>query len=73
MWGHLTADRWSVMVLALSGEPVPPPPAIAGRVHGVIAAERLDTLTRVVFGDDGMGKARRLQRTPDVVALLDDP
>ena len=68
----MTADRWDVMVLALAGEPVPPLPAIAGRVHGVAAAERVDTLIRVVFGDDSMGTARRLQRTPDVVAMLDD-
>ena len=69
----MTADRWNVMVMVMAGEPLPPPPAIAGRVHGVVAAERLDTFLRIVFGDDGMGTARRLQRTPDVVALLDDP
>lgn len=69
----MTADRWHLMALSLAGEPLPPPPAIAGRVHGVVAAERVDTLIRVVFGDDSMGTARRLQRTPDVVALLDDP
>lgn len=61
------------MVLALAGESLPPLPAITGRVHGVAPAERVDTLMRIVFGDDGMGKARRLQRTPDVLALLDDP
>ena len=73
MWGHLTADRWHLMALSLAGEPLPPLPQIPGRVHGVVAAERLDTVLRIVFGDDSMGKARRLQRTPDVVALLDDP
>lgn len=69
----MTADRWHLMALSLAGAPLPPLPQIPGRVHGVAPAERVDTLMRIVFGDDSMGKARRLQRTPDVLALLDDP
>lgn len=69
----MSVDRFEIMARQLAGEPLPALPAIPGRVHGMAAAERVDTLIRVVFGDDSMGKARRLQRTPDVLALLDDP